>query len=138
MPYNVISTFSGAMGLDNGLEMGGLNIRLCVEFEHAMAETIRKNRPNLPLIEDDIRNYSGADLRQKAGLSPDEDVFLMCGGPPCQAFSTAGKRKGFDDARGNVFLKYIVPVNDFNALYKFILIINNLFKHTVFHTYTPV
>ena len=105
------------MGLDNGLEMGGLNIRLCVEFEHAMAETIRANRPRLPLIEDDIRKYSGTDLREKAGISKDEEVFLMCGGPPCQAFSTAGKRKSFDDSRGNVFLKFIDLVGEVRPKY---------------------
>ena len=113
----VISTFSGAMGLDNGLERAGLSVKLCVEIEHAMAETIRLNKPNLPLIEDDIRNYSGSDLREKAGISPGEDVFLMCGGPPCQAFSTAGKRKGFDDVRGNVFLKYIELIGEVRPKY---------------------
>ena len=117
MEYNVISTFSGAMGLDCGLEMAGFNIRLCVEIEHTTAETIRANHPDLPLIEDDIRNYSGADLRKKAGFSPDEEVFLMCGGPPCQAFSTAGKRKGFDDARGNVFLKFIDLIGEVRPKY---------------------
>ena len=117
MAFNVISTFSGAMGLDNGLEMAGLNIRLCVEFEHAMAETIRLNKPTLPLIEDDIRNYSGKDLLDRAGITPKEDVFLMCGGPPCQAFSTAGKRKGFDDVRGNVFLKYIDLIGEVRPKY---------------------
>ena len=101
----VISLFSGAMGLDNGIEMAGLDIRLCVEFQHAMAETIRRNKPNIPLIEDDVRNYSGYDLRKRAGIAENEEVFLVCGGPPCQAFSTAGKRKGFDDDRGNVLLK---------------------------------
>lgn len=114
---NVISTFSGAMGLDNGLEKAGLSIRLCVEIEKVMASTIRSNKPDLPLIEDDIRNYSGADLRKRAGLSDDDDVFLMCGGPPCQAFSTAGKRKGFDDERGNVFLKYIELIGEVRPKY---------------------
>ncbi len=113
----VISTFSGAMGLDNGIERAGLSIRLCVEFEHAMAETIRANRPGLPLIEDDIRNYTGDDLRAKAGISKNDEVFLMCGGPPCQAFSTAGKRKGFDDARGNVFLKFIELIGQVRPKY---------------------
>lgn len=112
-----ISTFSGAMGLDNGIERAGLSICLCVEFEHAMAETIRANKPELPLIEDDIRNYSGSDLREKAGLGKDDDVFLMCGGPPCQAFSTAGKRMGFNDARGNVFLKYIELIGEIRPKY---------------------
>jgi len=114
---NVISLFSGAMGLDNGIEKAGLSIRLCVEFQHAMAETIRANRPNLPLIEDDVRNYSGADLLRKAGLKKGEEVFLVCGGPPCQAFSTAGKRLGFDDERGNVFLKYIDLIGEIRPRY---------------------
>jgi len=115
--YNVISTFSGAMGLDNGIEKAGLDIRLCVEFQHAMAETIRANKPDIPLIEDDVRNYSGDDLRRVAGLKKNEDVFLVCGGPPCQAFSTAGKRLGFDDDRGNVFLKYIDLIGEIRPKY---------------------
>ena len=114
---NVISLFSGAMGLDNGIEKAGLNIRLCVEFQHSMAETIRANRPEIPLVEDDIRNYSGADLMKIAGLKKDEDIFLVCGGPPCQAFSTAGKRLGFDDERGNVFLKYIDLIGEIRPKY---------------------
>jgi DNA (cytosine-5)-methyltransferase 1 len=113
----VISTFSGAMGLDNGIEKAGLDIRLCVEFQHAMAETIRQNKPDIPVIEDDIRNYSGDDLRNRAGLTKRDDVFLVCGGPPCQAFSTAGKRLGFDDERGNVFLKYIDIIGEIRPKY---------------------
>lgn len=114
---NVISLFSGAMGLDNGIEKAGLDIRLCVEFQHAMAETIRANKPEIPLIEDDVRNYSGADLLKKAGIANDEEVFLVCGGPPCQAFSTAGKRMGFDDDRGNVFLKSLELIREIRPRY---------------------
>ena len=113
----VISMFSGAMGLDNGIEQAGMKIRLCVEIQHAMAETIRANKPDIPLIEDDVRNYSGGDLRARAGLSRDDDVFLVCGGPPCQAFSTAGKRLGFDDDRGNVFLKYLDLIGEIRPKY---------------------
>ncbi len=105
------------MGLDNGIEQAGMKIRLCVEFQHAMAETIRANKPDIPLIEDDVRNYSGSDLRARAGLSRDDDVFLVCGGPPCQAFSTAGKRLGFDDDRGNVFLKYLDLIGEIRPKY---------------------
>lgn len=113
----VISTFSGAMGLDNGIEKAGLDVRLCVEFQHAMAETIRANKPDIPVIEDDVRNYSGDDLRKAAGLKKNQEVFLVCGGPPCQAFSTAGKRLGFDDDRGNVFLKYIDLIGQIRPKY---------------------
>ena len=104
----VISTFSGAMGLDNGIEKAGLDIRLCVEFQHAMAETIRLNKPDIPVIEDD---------KKRAGLTKKDEVFLVCGGPPCQAFSTAGKRLGFDDDRGNVFLKYLDIIGEIRPKY---------------------
>ncbi len=117
MDKTVISTFSGAMGLDNGLEQAGFHVRLCVEVAKAMAGTIKLNKPDIPLIVDDIRNYSGADLKRKAGLAENEDVFLLCGGPPCQAFSTAGKRKGFEDDRGNVFLKFIDLIGEIRPKY---------------------
>lgn len=116
MEYPVISTFSGAMGLDNGLEKAGFTIRLAVEVEKAMCDTIRTNKPHLPLIEDDIRKYSGEEILKYAGLQRGE-VFLLCGGPPCQAFSTAGKRRGLSDDRGNVFLKYISLIGDLQPKY---------------------
>ena len=114
--YPTISTFSGAMGMDNGLEKAGFDICLAVEIEKAMCDTIRLNKPSLPLISDDIRNYSGAELLERAGIKKGE-LFLLCGGPPCQAFSTAGKRRGLDDERGNVFLKFISLVGEMRPKY---------------------
>lgn len=114
--YSVISTFSGAMGLDNGLEKAGFDIRLAVEQEKVMCETIRLNKPGLPLVADDIRKYSGEELLRHAGMERGEP-FLLCGGPPCQAFSTAGKRRGFEDERGNVFLKFISLIDEIRPRY---------------------
>ncbi len=114
--YPTISTFSGAMGLDNGLEKAGFSIKLAVEMEKAMCDTIRLNKPTLPLISDDIRNYTGNELLQRAGLKKGE-LFLLCGGPPCQAFSTAGKRRGLADERGNVFLKFISLIGEMQPKY---------------------
>ncbi len=71
----------------------------------------RLNKPLLPLISDDIRNYTGDELLQRAGLKKGE-LFLLCGEPPCQAFSTAGKRRGLADERGNVFLKFISLIGE--------------------------
>ncbi len=100
------SFFSGAMGLDLGVEKAGFEVRLACEIDKYCRQTIALNKPNAALLTD-INNYDASDIRQAAGLSEKDDIDLFVGGPPCQAFSTAGKRKGFNDDRGNVFLKYL-------------------------------
>ena len=101
-----LSFFSGAMGMDNGLEKAGFEVLLCSEIDKACRKTIHTNRPDVALI-GDIRDYSAKDIRKHAGLTHNEKIDLVVGGPPCQAFSTAGNRKGFDDERGNVFLTFL-------------------------------
>ncbi|ATG77020.1 DNA cytosine methyltransferase [Pseudoalteromonas sp. 1_2015MBL_MicDiv] len=101
-----LSFFSGAMGLDLGIEKSGFDIRLACEIDKFCRQTIAINKPNSALLTD-INNYSAKDIRKEAGLTEKDDIDLIMGGPPCQAFSTAGKRKGFNDDRGNVFLKYL-------------------------------
>ncbi|MGL5134117.1 MAG: DNA cytosine methyltransferase, partial [Planktothrix sp.] len=101
-----LSFFSGCMGLDLGLEREGIEILLACELDRAARKTIETNRPDLPLI-GDIRDYSATEIREKAGLSLATEIDIIVGGPPCQAFSSAGKRQGFNDERGNVFLKFI-------------------------------
>lgn len=100
-----LSFFSGAMGLDLGIEQAGFEFRLACEFDKACQKTIQMNRPDVPLI-GNILDYRAEDIRRISGVGH-RDIDLIVGGPPCQAFSTAGARKGFDDARGNVFLDYI-------------------------------
>lgn len=102
----VLSFFSGAMGLDLGLESEGLETLLACEVDRRCRETIGLNRPNLPVL-GDIREYDAKRVRSAAGLGAREPVDVMVGGPPCQAFSTAGKRLGLQDDRGNVFLHFI-------------------------------
>lgn len=103
---NALSFFSGALGLDQGLEQVGIDVLLASEIDKACRETITMNRPDTALI-GDIREYTAQQIRSLAGLRPEEEIHLIVGGPPCQAFSTAGKRQGFHDDRGNVFLTFI-------------------------------
>jgi len=115
-----LSFFSGALGLDLGLEKAGFDPLLMCEVDKFCISTIKTNKPNVPLIYD-IRDYSTADIKKIAGVEG-TDIDLVVGGPPCQAFSTAGSRKSFEDERGNVFIKYLEIATELEP--KFIVIEN--------------
>lgn len=101
-----LSFFSGAMGLDIGMSNGGIHALLACEFNKYCRMTIEKNRPDMALI-GDITKYSAEEILKLAKIPSDRTVDVIFGGPPCQAFSTAGARRALDDERGNVFLTYI-------------------------------
>jgi len=115
-PLSVLSFFTGAMGLDLGLEKAGLETILACEFDKWSKQTIMRNRPNLPLLSD-IWEHTADSVREAAGLTVSDEVDVVVGGPPCQAFSTAGRRKGFEDERGNVFLHFIDVALDIKPRY---------------------
>ncbi|MQB57402.1 DNA (cytosine-5-)-methyltransferase [Lactobacillus reuteri] len=100
-----LSFFSGAMGLDLGMEQAGIKPVLTSEIDKYARATILKNNPDIGLI-GDIWKYSTDQIREYAGIG-NKKIDVIFGGPPCQAFSTAGRRKGFADERGSVFLRYI-------------------------------
>lgn len=101
---DVISFFSGAMGLDIGLEKAGLHIAVGQDFEPTCVETMRANGHKV--LQGDIRQIQPQEILDLAGMKAGEP-FLVCGGPPCQPFSTAGKRLGINDPRGSLFMDYI-------------------------------
>ena len=101
---DVISLFSGAMGLDIGLEKAGLNVVIGQDFDESCVKTMQANGHNV--LGGDIREIEPQKLLELAGLSVGEP-FLICGGPPCQPFSTAGKRLGINDPRGSLFMDFI-------------------------------
>ena len=111
-----LSFFSGAMGLDIGMANGGISALLACEFNKYCRMTISKNNPNIGLI-GDINNYSAEEILEFANLPKDKHIDVIFGGPPCQAFSTAGARRALDDDRGNVFLKYIDVVTALKPTY---------------------
>lgn len=101
---NVISLFSGAMGLDIGLARAGLNIVIGQDFDKSCVETMQANGHEV--LCGDIREIKAPDLLAETGMKVGEP-FLICGGPPCQPFSTAGKRLGINDPRGSLFMDFI-------------------------------
>ncbi|HZU32261.1 MAG TPA: DNA cytosine methyltransferase [Candidatus Angelobacter sp.] len=100
-----ISLFSGALGLDLGLEAAGLRLRLALEKDRAAVETIRLNRRDLPVINRSITEVSAQEILTVSGLKP-EEVTLISAGPCCQSFSTAGKRHSVNDPRGDLFFDF--------------------------------
>ncbi len=116
MEYKAISLFSGGMGLDIGLEKAGIDVRLCLDFDKYCCETIRKNCPDVTVLEGKIEDFTSKEILKAAGLKPSE-VFLLHGGPPCQAFSTAGGRKSLQDLRGNCILEFIKKVEEIRPQY---------------------
>ena len=101
---DVISLFSGAMGLDIGLEKAGLNVLIGQDFDESCVKTMQANGHNV--LGGDIREIDPRKLLELTGRSVGEP-FLICGGPPCQPFSTAGKRLGINDPRGSLFMDFI-------------------------------
>lgn len=102
--YNVLELFAGAGGLAIGLEKAGLNCIALNEIDHWAAETLRLNRPNWRVIEDDIKNVNFTEYKGK--------VDVVTGGFPCQAFSYAGKKLGLKDARGTMFYEFARVVQE--------------------------
>lgn len=117
-----LSFFSGAMGLDIGMKNVGISALLACEFNKFCRMTIAANEPEIALM-GDINDYSAKDILRLAKVPEGRKVDIMFGGPPCQAFSTAGARRGLEDARGNVFLKYIELASEIKPTY---LVIENV------------
>ncbi|MBR6259269.1 MAG: DNA cytosine methyltransferase [Oscillospiraceae bacterium] len=104
-----ISLFSGAMGLDIGLMRAGIQIEIGQDFDSACIETMRKNGHKG--IAGDVRKISSAGMLNACNMVVGEP-FLICGGPPCQPFSTAGKRLGINDPRGSLFKEFVRMIDE--------------------------
>ncbi len=109
---STISLFSGAMGLDLGLEQAGLDVVVSQDIDPTACETIRLNRSkNLKVLEGDLKGISTAEILNAAGVKRGQ-AFLVAGGPPCQSFSTAGRRESIADPRGGLFREFLRVVDE--------------------------
>jgi len=101
----VISTFAGCGGSSLGYSMAGFRELLAIEWDDNAVATFELNFPDVPVYHGDIAKISVEQVLEMTGLQPGElDVFD--GSPPCQGFSTAGKRV-MDDPRNQLFREYV-------------------------------
>ena len=115
-----ISLFTGAMGLDLGFELEGFETRVVVESDSFAIKTIKANRPSTPVITQkngkgkdrpaSLENVSTEEILVEAGLGVEEATVLI-GAPPCEPYSTAGRRNGKADHRADGILQFIRVIN---------------------------
>src|SRR5437588_12996448 len=103
MEWPVVSVFSGAMGLDLGLEQAGITPNLASEVDPHCCLTIRKNRPKMDTWEEEIGKIDGKGVRKR--LRNPKNIFLMVCGHPCRSFSCGSKGVALSDQRGNQIYK---------------------------------
>jgi len=106
----IIDLFAGAGGLSLGAARAGFSISAAVELDNFAVETHRKNFPHSKHIQKDVSKLSGKELLTLAGLKAGELDGLV-GGPPCQGFSTIGKRQ-VDDGRNDMFAQFFRLVRE--------------------------
>lgn len=99
--YYSLELFAGAGGLALGLEQAGFINTGNLEIDKDASETLRINRPEWNVLEGDINDIAEEGIKQHIVCS--ENLDLVSGGVPCQAFSYAGKGKGLADTRGTLF-----------------------------------
>lgn len=104
--YTSIELFAGAGGLALGMEKAGFHHVLLNEVDREACRTLRINRPEWNVVEQDVHQLSFKDYRNQ--------VDLLTGGFPCQAFSYAGNKGGFEDARGTLFFELARAVRESN------------------------
>lgn len=102
MKLKVGGLFSGVGGIELGFQKAGFEIAWANEIDPMACKTYKLNHKH-KLYEEDIHLLHGANL---------ESVDVITGGFPCQAFSVAGYRKGFDDHRGNLFFEIMRLVEE--------------------------
>ncbi|HGI2164759.1 TPA: DNA cytosine methyltransferase [Streptococcus agalactiae] len=115
-PIVALSFFSGGMGLDIGMENAGIKPLLACEINKEARATIIKNNKEIGLV-GDIWSCDKNKIYKFANLEKHTPIDVVFGGPPCQAFSTAGNRKGFEDARGDVFIRYLEIIGELKPRY---------------------
>jgi len=98
--YSVVELFAGCGGLALGFEEAGLNCLFANDIDRDSCKTLKENRPNWHVVNKDIHEITDNEFKKLKGAD------VVSGGFPCQAFSYAGKKMGFNDTRGTLFYEF--------------------------------
>lgn len=108
--FKSVELFAGAGGLALGLEKAGFDTIGLIEIDSDAADSLKTNRPEWRVINEDISRISCLNLEEYFNIDKGS-LDLLSGGAPCQSFSYAGKRLGLEDTRGTLFYHYALFLN---------------------------
>ena len=129
-PYTVGGLFSGVGGIEQGFINNDFKVLWSNDIDAPSSKTFKQNFDHQHILQD-IHTLKGKDLNP---------VDVLVGGFPCQAFSIAGYRKGFDDNRGNLFFEILRLVKELKKRPKVLFLENvkNFYTHDHGNTFATV
>ena len=107
----IISAFAGCGGSSLGYQLAGFCELLAIEWDSSAAKIFELNFPGVPIYRGDIAALTGKECMRLAGLPGPGELDVLDGSPPCQGFSTAGKRK-LADTRNSLFREFARILNE--------------------------
>jgi DNA (cytosine-5)-methyltransferase 1 len=139
-----INLFSGIGGIEKGMSQAGFETLIGNEIDSYAAATYRQNHFS-PLVVDDVANFNLDSIQEaliQHGWSDKGEADIkgqiLTGGFPCQPFSVAGYRKGFEDSRGNVFWEILRLVDELQPEIVFLENVKNLQRHDNGRTFSTI
>jgi DNA (cytosine-5)-methyltransferase 1 len=110
MTGNFISLFSGCGGSSLGYKLAGFKELLAIDFETNSVETFKLNFPDTPVWQKDIREVKGQEILDFCNIKKGE-LTILDGSPPCQGFSSSGKKE-VNDSRNDLSFEFIRLVKE--------------------------
>lgn len=109
--FTVVSLFTGAFGLDLGFLAAGFNLSFANDVDGLCQEVASENIPSVPFLLADFAEVSASEVLRLAGLCRGQ-IDVLVGGPPCQPFSTAGRRQGLNDPRSSPLKAFVRAIKE--------------------------
>jgi DNA (cytosine-5)-methyltransferase 1 len=110
--FKLIDLFSGVGGISQGFHWAGFETVIANEFDESIGNAYKLNFPETKMIIDDIRNINFKNLMEENNIN-EGDIDVIAGGPPCQGFSMANRKKIEEDQRNLLFLEFVRAVKTF-------------------------